>query len=64
MSPDNVLCRHNPQMGDSNKQHIIPESLVPVILTLVHDMPSAGHPGRERTLQRIKAIIGQQCALK
>ncbi len=45
MSPDNVLCRHNPQTGDSSKQYIIPESLVPVILTLVHDMPSAGHPG-------------------
>ncbi len=54
MSPDNVLCRHNPQMGDSSKQHIIPESLVHVILTLVHDMPSAGHPGREQTLQAVR----------
>ncbi len=51
MSPDNVLCRHNPQTGESSKQHIIPESLVPVILILVHDMPGAGHPRRERTLQ-------------
>ncbi len=51
MSPDNVLCRHNPQMGESSKQHIIPESLVPVILILLHDMPSVGHPGRERTLE-------------
>lgn len=51
VSQDNVLCRRNPQRGDSSKQHVIPESLVPVVLTLVHNMPSAGHPGRERTLQ-------------
>ena len=51
LSPDNVLCRRNPQKGGPVKQHIIPEIFVPVILRLVHDMPSAGHPGRDRTLQ-------------
>lgn len=51
VSSDNVLCRRNPQKGDFSRQHVIPERLVPVVLTLVHDMPSAGHPGRERTLQ-------------
>ena len=51
MSPDNVLCRRNPQKAGPINQHVIPKIFVPVILKLVHDMPSAGHPARERMLQ-------------
>ncbi len=31
-------------------QLVIPVSLVDVVLQLLHDTPSAGHPGRDRTL--------------
>ncbi len=31
-------------------QLIIPVALVDVVLRLLHDTPSAGHPGRDRTL--------------
>ena len=51
LSLDNVLCRCNPQKASPINQHVIPEIFVPVILKLVHDMPSAGHPAKERMLQ-------------
>ena len=47
LSPDNVLCRRNSQKEGPINQPVIPEIFVPVILKLVHDMPSAGHPAKE-----------------
>ncbi len=45
-----VLRRLAADNSDGNDQWIIPESLVPTVLTLIHDQPAAGHPGRDRTL--------------
>ena len=47
---NNVLCR-NVLVHDQNvTQLVIPESLVPTVLHLLHDTPQAGHPGRDKTL--------------
>ncbi len=35
-------------------QLVIPVSLVNVVLQLLHDTPSAGHPGRDRTLAAVR----------
>ena len=41
ISSGKLLCTHDPKKGGSSKQLIIPENLVPVIFSLIHDMPSA-----------------------
>ncbi len=50
LSQDRVLCRYWPQKPVLVEQLVIPEKLVPQELSLIHDIPIAGHPGREKTL--------------
>ncbi len=45
-----VLCRTVTIFKDVVTQLVIPAALVDVVLQLLHDTPSAGHPGRDRTL--------------
>ena len=48
---NDVLCR-NVLVHDKNvTQLVIPESLISTVLYLLHDLPQAGHPGRDKTLQ-------------
>ncbi len=47
---DDVLCHTVAISKDVVTQLVIPVALVAVVLHLLHDMPSAGHPGRDRTL--------------
>ncbi len=49
LSQDRVLCRYWPQKPVPVEQLVIPEKLVPQVLNLIHDIPIAGHPGREKT---------------
>lgn len=50
-----VLIR-NVKIHDRNVvQLVIPESLVPTVLQLVHDAPQSGHPGRDKTLAMARA---------
>ncbi len=50
LSQDRVLCRYWPQKPVPVEQLVIPEKLVSQVLSLIHDIPIAGHPGREKTL--------------
>lgn len=45
-----LLCRVVTLGEDTVKQLVIPSTEVETALKLVHDMPQAGHPGRDRTL--------------
>ena len=45
-----LLCRTVTLGDDAVKQLVIPPTEVETALKLVHDMPQAGHPGRDRTL--------------
>ncbi len=47
---DDVLCRTVTISKDVVTQLVIPVALVDVVLRLLHDTPSAGHRGRDRTL--------------
>ncbi len=49
LSQDGVLCRYWPCKNQYVVQFVIFECYVPAVLTLVHDMVFAGHPGKERT---------------
>ncbi len=46
---DDVLCRTVTISKDVVTQLVIHVALVNVVLQLLHDTPSAGHPGRDRT---------------
>ena len=46
----NVLCRNVKVNDDHVTQFVIPESLVPTVLFLIHDSPQSGHPGRDKSL--------------
>ncbi len=35
---------------EPEEQYVIPETYIPVVFKLIHDMPTAGHPGHDRTL--------------
>ncbi len=50
MSQYKVLCRYWSQKPVPVEQHVIPERLVSQVLSLIHDVPVAGYPGREKTL--------------
>ncbi len=39
-----------------NRQLIIPESLVPIILKRIHCSPHSGHPGKNRTLLQARML--------
>ena len=57
LSSDNVLCRQA-QKGEGCKNLlVIPEVLVSVVLQLVHDHPTSGHPGRDKTLAAARACV-------
>ncbi len=47
---DDILCHIVTISKNVVTQLIIPVALVDIVLQLLHDTPSAGHPGRERTL--------------
>ncbi len=47
---DDVLCRTVTISQEVVTQLVIPVALVDVVLQLLHDTPSAGHPGCDRTL--------------
>ncbi len=49
LSQDGVLCRFWPCKKQPVVQSVIPECYVPAVLTLVHDMLIASHPGKECT---------------
>ncbi len=51
---DEVLIRNVKLHVQFVTQLVIPESLVPTVLQLVHDSPQSGHPGRDKTLARSK----------
>ena len=51
LSLDKVLCRYwTCRAGKPVTQLVIPESCVPVALSLLHDTAIGGHKGKERTL--------------
>ncbi len=50
LSQDNILCRYWPEKTELVEQYVIPETYVPVVLKLIHDMPTTGHLGRDKTL--------------
>ncbi len=45
-----VVCRTVTIAKDVVTQLVVPVAFVDVVLQLLHDAPSAGHPGRDRTL--------------
>ncbi len=47
---DDVLCRTVTIAKDVVTQLVVPVAFVDVVLQLLHDAPSSGHPGRDRTL--------------
>ena len=47
----NEVLSRNVKVHDQNvTQIVIPESLIPTVLHLIHDVPQAGHPGRDKSL--------------
>ncbi len=50
LSPDKILCRTWSNKKNQMNQVVIPDSLVPAVLRMVHDAVIASHPGKERTL--------------
>ena len=52
---DGILCRYWKDKKLPSVQVVIPELWVPSVLQMEHDSPFAGHPGRDRTLERIRA---------
>ncbi len=55
LSPDKVLCRNWSNKKHQVNQVMIPDSLVPAVLRMVHDAVIAGHPSKERTLTAARA---------
>ncbi len=53
---DGVLCRYVTVHDAHVTQLVIPESLIPVVLQLIHDAPQSGHPGRDKSL-----TLARQC---
>ncbi len=47
---DDVLCRTVTIAKDVVTQLVVPFAFVDVVLQLLHDAPSSGHPGRDRIL--------------
>ncbi|GBN46086.1 Retrovirus-related Pol polyprotein from transposon 17.6 [Araneus ventricosus] len=54
---DNLLLRKNNNMSGRHKLNtklVVPQSLVPQILHLCHDIDAVAHPGLSRTMRRIQ----------
>ena len=49
-----LLCYRWTEGDDVIEKVILPIDLIPTLLAVLHDHPSAGHMGREKTLQRVK----------
>ena len=47
---DGILCRTVSVHEQTVTQLVIPTSLVPTVLQLIHDAPQSGHPGRDKSL--------------
>ncbi len=47
---DDILCRTVTISKDAVTQLVIPVAIEDIVLKLIHDMPSAGYPRRDRTL--------------
>ncbi len=47
---DDVLCRTVTIAKDVVTRLVVPVAFVDVVLQLLHDAPSSGHPDRDRTL--------------
>ncbi len=56
LSQDNVICRYWPEKTEPVEQYVIPETCIPVVLKLIHDVPTSGHPGRDRTLAAARRV--------
>ncbi len=52
---EDVLCLIGTVAKTQVTHVIIPSSLVGTVLKLLHDIPQAGHPGRDRTLPMARA---------
>ncbi len=52
---EGVLYRTGTVGNTTVTQLVIPNSLVETTLELLHDAPSAGHPGRDKTLSMARA---------
>ncbi len=52
---DDMLCRLGTTAKTQVTQVVIPSSLIETVLKLLHDTPSAGHPGRDKTLSMARA---------
>ncbi len=50
LSDERVLCHYWPSKKQAIPQFAMPESYIPTVLKLVHDVLTAGHPGKEHTL--------------
>ena len=47
----NEVLSHQVMVHDQNvTQLVTPDSLVPTVLNLIHDVPQAGHPGYDKSL--------------
>ena len=47
---DGVLCRSVVIKHRALNQIVVPTTLIPMALQIVHDVPLAGHPGREKSI--------------
>ena len=47
---DDVLLRKVMINDKLVTQLVIPDSLIPTVLSLIHDLPHAGHPGRDKSI--------------
>ncbi len=52
---DDVLCRLGTAAKAQVTQVVVPSSLIETVLKLLHNTPSAGHPGRDKTLSMAHA---------
>ncbi len=52
---DDELCRLGNAAKTQVTQAVVPSSLTETLLILLHDTPSAGHPGRDKTLSMARA---------
>ena len=51
-----VLYRYNPDSESESPQLVIPACQVAAILKELHDSPTAGHPGNQRTYQKVAQL--------
>lgn len=57
MSPEKILYR----LSSGEKKIVVPASLVPEVIRLNHDLPTAGHAGVAKTLDRVRQKFWWKC---